>query len=172
MPDPRPLLDSETLARRIAELGAEVRAAHGPDVPITCIAVLKGSVVFLADLIRAIPGPLEIEFLGVSSYEGTSSTGVVRITHDLHGSIEGKHCVIVEDILDTGLTLSFLRETLAVRNPASLKICTLLDKPSRRKVPVEAEFVGFQIPNAFVVGFGLDLDERYRNLPYVGIYEG
>lgn len=167
-----PLLDADTLARRIAELGAEIRAAYGDDTPITCIGVLKGSIVFMSDLVRQIDGPVELEFLGVSSYEGTQSTGQVRITHDLHGSIEGKHVLIVEDIVDTGLTLSYLREMLKVRGPASLRVVALLDKPSRRTSPVAVEFTGFEIPDAFVVGYGLDLDERYRNLPYVGIYQG
>lgn len=164
-----PMIDTVRIAARVAEMGAEIRAAYG-DVPITFIAVLKGSVIFLADLMRATPGDVRCEFLGVSSYYGTSSTGVVRITHDLHASIEGKHVLLVEDILDTGLTLDFLVRTLAVRGPASLKIAVLLDKPSRRKVDVPKDFVGFTIPDEFVVGYGLDFDERFRNVPFVGIY--
>jgi len=167
----RPLLDAETLATRIRALGQEIREVYGPDTPIVCIGVLKGSVVFMADLVREISGHVELEFLGVSSYEGTTSTGQVRITHDLRTPIAGKHCLIVEDIVDTGLTLAYLRKTLAVRKPASLRVVALLDKPSRRNMTVEVEFVGFSIPDAFVVGYGLDLDQRYRNLPYVGIYE-
>jgi hypoxanthine phosphoribosyltransferase len=172
MPDPTPLLDADALATRIAAMGAEIRAAYGPETPITCVSVLKGSVIFLSDLVRHIPGPVELEFLGVASYEGTRSTGEVRITHDLRASVQDKHVLIVEDIVDTGLTLAFLREAFSVRKPASLRVAALLDKPTRRKVEVEVDFTGFTIPDAFVVGFGLDLDERYRNLPYVGIYQG
>ncbi len=167
----RPLIDEKQLAERITAMGAEIRASFGEQTPIVMIGVLKGSILFMSDLARAIPGPVEMEFLGVSSYEGTKSTGVVRISHDLRASIEGKHCLIVEDIVDTGLTLQYLRETLDIRSPASLKVASLLDKAARRKVQVEVDFVGFSIPDAFVVGYGLDLDERYRNLPYVGIYE-
>lgn len=172
MPKTPVLLDAETLQTRITALGVEIREVYGPDVPIIAIGVLKGSIVFLADLVRTIDGPVELEFLGVSSYEGTRSTGQVRITHDLHGPIKGKHVLIVEDIVDTGLTLSYLREMLEMREPASLRVVALLDKPSRRTSPVQVEFTGFQIEDKFVVGYGLDLDERYRNLPYVGIYQG
>ena len=172
MPVTEPLIDEDALRSRIQELGKQIRADYGPDTPITAIGVLKGSIVFMSDLVRQIPGPVELEFLGVSSYEGTESTGQVRITHDLHGSIKDKHVLVVEDIVDTGLTLSYLRDLLSVREPASLKVVALLDKPSRRTSPVDVEYIGFEIPNAFVVGYGLDLDERYRNVPYVGLYEG
>lgn len=171
MPSTPALLDETTLQTRIAELGKEIREVYGEDTPITCIGVLKGSIIFLSDLVRTIDGPVELEFLGVSSYRGTESTGEVRITHDLHNSIAGKHVLVVEDIVDTGLTLSYLREMLEVREPASLRVVALLDKPSRRTSPVQVEFTGFEIPDAFVVGYGLDLNERYRNLPYVGIYQ-
>ena len=164
-------IDAETIAMRVGELGEQIRAEYG-DVPILCIGVLKGSILFLADLMRAIPGDVRCGFLGVSSYEGTESTGVVRITHDLRESIEGKHVLIVEDIVDTGLTLEFLVNTLSVRKPASLKVAALLDKPSRRKVTVPTDYIGFEIEDRFVVGYGLDLDEQYRNLPYVGIFRG
>lgn len=164
-------IDSERIAARVAELGAQIRADYG-DETILCIGVLKGSVPFLADLMRAIPGRVECGFLGVSSYEGTTSTGVVRITHDLKSPIEGKHVLIVEDIVDTGLTLEFLVQTLSVRKPASLKVAALLDKPARRKVDVPTDYIGFPIEDRFVVGYGLDLDEEYRNLPYVGIFKG
>jgi hypoxanthine phosphoribosyltransferase len=164
------LFDADTLATRIEELGARIRADHGP-VPIVAICVLKGSILFTADLIRAIGGDVRIEFLGVSSYHGTQSTGQVRITHDLRTSIEGQHVLVVEDIVDTGLTLEYLLKALAVRQPASLKVASLLDKPSRRKSSVQADYTGFVIEDRFVVGYGLDLDERYRNLPFVGIYE-
>jgi hypoxanthine phosphoribosyltransferase len=167
----RTMFSAEEIAARIAELGPAIRAASG-DVPITAICVLKGSVLFAADLVRAIPGDVRLEFLGVSSYEGTASTGHVQITHDLRASIAGRHCLVVEDIVDTGLTLHYLLGQLRAREPASLRVASLLDKPSRRRVAVEPDFVGFTIPDAFVIGYGLDLDERYRNLPYVAIYEG
>ena len=162
--------DAETLRSRIAELGAQIQADH-PGGPLIVIGVLKGSFLFLADLVRAMADMhLEIEFLGVRSYEGMESTGAVQITHDLRRSLEGKHCLIVEDIVDTGLTLRYLKNALLLRRPETLKVATLLDKAERRLVPFEADYVGFPIPNHFVVGYGLDLDEAYRNLPYVGIY--
>jgi hypoxanthine phosphoribosyltransferase len=165
-----PLIPADRIAVRIAEMGHEIRTAFG-DGPIVCMGVLKGSFVFMADLVRAIPGDVRVEFLGVSSYHGTQSTGVVRITHDLPLSIESQNVLVVEDIVDTGLTLDFLLRTMHVRNPRVLKVAALLDKPSRRKVEVPVDFVGFTIPDAFVVGYGLDLDERYRALPYVGVYK-
>ena len=170
MPTIPPLLTAEQIAARIAVLGPSIREAYG-DVPIVCVGVLKGSFIFLADLIRAIPGDVRCEFLGVSSYTGTESTGVVRITHDLPNTIEGAAILVVEDIVDTGLTLSFLHQTLQLRRPRLLRTCALLDKPMRRKVDVTVDFVGFTIPDAFVVGYGLDLDEAHRGLPYVGIYQ-
>lgn len=167
----RTMFSADAIAARIAELGPAIRAASG-DEPITAICVLKGSVIFAADLVRAIPGDVHLEFLGVSSYAGTQSTGHVQITHDLRASIAGRHCLVIEDIVDTGLTLHYLLGQLRARDPASLRVASLLDKPSRRRVAVEPDFVGFTIPDAFVIGYGLDLDERYRNLPYVAIYEG
>lgn len=164
------LFDPDTLATRVGELGAEIRAELG-DVPIVAVCVLKGSILFTADLVRAIGGDVRIEFLGVSSYEGTESTGHVRITHDLKTPVKGEHVLIVEDIVDTGLTLSYLHSALRVREPASLHVASLLDKPSRNSTGAKADFVGFTIEDRFVVGYGLDLDERYRNLPFVGIYE-
>jgi hypoxanthine phosphoribosyltransferase len=161
------LIDEDTLRDRVRTLGARIRADHG-DAPILFIGVLKGSFVFLADLVRAVDGPVEITFLGVSSYEGTETTGVVRITHDITTDLTGKNVVVVEDIVDTGLTLAFLRKSLAVRNPASLRVATLLDKPARRRVPVEVEYTGFTIEDRFVIGYGLDYDQFYRNLPFVG----
>lgn len=166
----RILIDAAALHERIGALGREIRTFYG-DEPIVCIGVLKGSFIFMADLVRAIGGDVRCAFLGVSSYEGTQSTGEVRITHDLAASIRDAHVLIVEDIVDTGLTLAYLRRTLAVRGPATLRVATLLDKPSRRKQPVDVEFVGFTIPDLFVVGFGLDLDEAYRNLPFVGVFD-
>jgi hypoxanthine phosphoribosyltransferase len=164
------LISEERLQARIKELGAEIRAQYG-DETITCIAVLKGSFMFMADLVRAIGGDVRCEFLGVSSYQGgTKSTGVVRITEDLRHPIENQHCLIIEDIIDTGLTMDYLLKLLEVRGPKSLKTCSLLDKPSNRDVPMVADFVGFTIPDEFVVGYGLDLGELYRNLPYIAVY--
>ncbi len=169
MPQIEPMITAAQISERIAAMAVEIRAAYG-DHPITCIGVLKGSVIFLSDLVRQLEGEVEIEFLGVSSYHGTHSTGEVRITHDLHSALDGRHVLVVEDIVDTGLTLSFLRRALAVRSPASLRVATLLDKPSRRTTEVEVDFVGFTIPDRFVVGYGLDLDQRFRNIPFIGIY--
>lgn len=166
----RVLIPEDRLQARIAELGAQIRADYGNE-PITCIGVLKGSFIFMADLVRAIGGPVRTEFLGVSSYHGgTQTTGVVRITEDLTAPIEGQHCIIIEDIIDTGLTMEFLMSTLNVRTPASLKVCTLLDKAANREVTLDAEYVGFSIPDEFVVGYGLDLGELYRNLPHIAVY--
>jgi hypoxanthine phosphoribosyltransferase len=164
-----PFIDEAKLQARVQELGAQIRSDYG-DETIVCIGVLKGSILFLADLVRAIGGNVELGFLGVSSYSGTESTGAVRITHDLRTSIEGRHVLVVEDIVDTGLTLEYLYQTLSVRKAKTLKVASLLDKPSRRVVDVNVDYVGFEIPDAFVVGYGLDLDELYRNLRYIGIY--
>ena len=164
------LIDTDSLQERIQELGARIRADHG-DAPITCIGVLKGSFLFMADLVRAIGGPVRCEFLGVSSYQGgTRSSGVVRITHDLRQPVEGQHCLLVEDIIDTGLTMDYLLRMLQVRNPASLKVASLLDKPSNREIEVPVDYVGFTIPDEFVVGYGLDFNELYRNLPHIAVY--
>lgn len=164
------LISAEQIEARIQELGTLVRGWFAADEPILVVGVLKGSFLFMADLVRAIDGPLHCEFLGVSSYEGTSSTGAVRLTHDLRTDIAGRHVVVVEDIVDTGLTLQYLLRTLAARHPASLRVVSLLDKPSRRTVDVPVDLVGFTIPDAFVVGYGLDLDQLYRNLPYIGVF--
>lgn len=166
----RPLIPEDKLQARIAELGAQIRKQYG-DQTITCICVLKGSFIFAADLVRAIGGNVKCEFLGVSSYQGgTQTTGVVKITKDLSRPIEGQDVIIVEDIIDTGLTLHYLLEMLSVRKPRSLAVCSLLDKPANREVEMSADFVGFSIPDEFVVGYGLDLGELYRNLPYVAVY--
>lgn len=164
------LIDEQRIAERIRELGAEIRRRYGPDETLTVVAVLKGSFLFLADLVRAIDGPVVVEFLGVSSYHGENSTGAVQITHDLRVDIAGKHVVLVEDIVDTGLTLDYLLRLLSARGPASLRVAALLDKPSRRKIEVPVDLVGFAIPDLFVVGYGLDLDQLYRNLPYIGVF--
>ncbi len=166
----RSLISEDQLQARIRELGLQIRADH-PNETLTLIAVLKGSFMFLADLARAIPGDVRIEFLGVASYHGgTRSSGAVQITQDLRGSIEGHACVVVEDIIDTGLTMDYLMRMLEVRGPRSLKIATLLDKPSNREIEVRVDYVGYAIPDEFVVGYGLDLGELYRNLPYVAVY--
>ena len=164
------LISEEAIQRRVKELGEEIRAAYG-DQPITAIGVLKGSFMFMADLVRSVGGEIRCDFLGVSSYQGgTRSTGVVRITQDLKHPIDGQHCLLIEDIIDTGLTMDYLQRMLAVRKPRSLKVVTLLDKPSNREIAVSADFVGFTIPDDFVVGYGLDLGELYRNLPYIAVY--
>jgi len=166
------LLSQDELKQRVSELGAEITDRYqGRDV--TLVGILKGSVLFLTDLMRAIDLPLQIDFLELSSYKGgMASTGKVRLVKDLTHSIEGKDVIIVEDIVDTGLTLRYLLETLATRNPASLATATLLDKPSGRVEGADCnlDFVGFTIPGHFVVGYGLDLAGYFRNLPYVGIY--
>ncbi len=163
------LLSEEVLRNRIVELGNEIAAQYeGKD--LVCIGVLKGCIPFLADLIRAIKLPLAIDFLGLSSYgAGTKSSGVVRVTSDLTKPIEGKDVLVVEDIVDTGLTMNYLLESLETRQPRSVKTCTLLHKPSQTKVEVPLDFVGFTVPNEFVVGYGLDYAELYRNLPYIGV---
>jgi len=163
-----PLIGAEELQVKIKELGEEIsRDYQGKEVLL--IGVLKGAVMFISDLARHICVPLSMDFMAVSSYgESTESSGVVRIMKDLDRSIEGKHVLIVEDIVDTGLTLRYLRRVLQDRSPASLKICTLLDKEERRQVEVELDYVGFSIPGEFVVGYGLDYAEMYRNIP--GIY--
>lgn len=166
------LIDEEAIQARVKALGAEIREVYG-DEPITVIGVLKGSFLFMADLVRAIGGDVRCEFLGVSSYHGgTRSSGVVRITQDLRHPIEGQHCLVVEDIIDTGLTMDYLLRMLAVRNPRSLKVVTLLDKPSNREIDVAVDFIGFTIPDEFVIGYGLDVAERYRNLRDLRTYKG
>ena len=163
------LYSEETLARRVKELGKRITEDYrGKNLVVA--SVLRGSYIFMADLTRAIDLPMTIDFMAVSSYgAGTSSSGQVEIRKDLSDSIEGKDLLIVEDILDSGNTLYYLMDVLQARKPASIKICTLMDKPDRRAKPITAEYIGFTIPDAFVVGYGLDYAEKYRNLPYVGI---
>jgi hypoxanthine phosphoribosyltransferase len=164
------LISAEQIRARVAELGAQIRADF-PNEPITLVAVLKGSFLFVSDLCRAIPGEVRVEFLGVASYHGgTSSSGVVQLTLDLRAGIEGQNVIVVEDIVDTGLTIDYLVRMLEVRGPKTLRVATLLDKPDNREVAVNLAYVGFKIPDEFVVGYGLDLGELYRNLPYVAIY--
>lgn len=163
----RPLFSAAQIHERVLQLGKQIREDHGSR-EVTLLCVLKGSLMFTADLARAMPGPLNIEFLGVQSYgDGTESSGAVQITHDLTRSIEGEHVVLVEDIVDTGLTLAYLKKVLTARGPASLKICALLEKPSGGS-PVTADYVGFSVGDEFVVGYGLDWAQRLRGLPYVG----
>ena len=163
------LFSEEQIRERVRELGEQIaRDYAGKDVVL--IGVLKGVALFFGDMMRAIDLPLEIDFMAVSSYgASTRSSGVVRILKDLDESITGRHVLIIEDIIDTGLTLSYLVRTLMERRPASLEICTMLDKPARRLVEVPVKYVGFTIPDQFVVGYGLDYDQKFRNLPFVGI---
>lgn len=164
------LVTEDQLKARVKELGAQVSKDYaGKDVLL--VSILKGSVVFMADLMRAVDIPCEIDFMVVSSYGGanTSTTGLVKIIKDLDADLTGKEVLIVEDILDTGVTLSNLVPMLKMRNPNSVKICALLDKPERRKADIHADYTGFEVPDEFVVGYGLDYDEKYRNLPYVGV---
>jgi hypoxanthine phosphoribosyltransferase len=163
------LIDEETLQARVAELGAEVtRDYRGRDLLL--VGVLKGAIFFMADLMRRIELPCEVDFMAISSYgAGVDSSGVVRILKDLDVSVEGRNVLIVEDIVDSGLTLSYLLRNLEARHPASLEVCALLTKPERRANEVECRYVGFEIPNRFVIGYGLDFAERYRNLPYIGV---
>jgi hypoxanthine phosphoribosyltransferase len=163
------LIDEETLQNRIAELGAEVTADYRGRDPLL-IGVLKGAVFFMADLMRHVEVPCEVDFMAISSYgAGVDSSGVVRILKDLDMSIEGRNVLIVEDIIDSGLTLSYLIRMLEAREPGSLEVCALMTKPERREIDVPVRYVGFEIPNRFVVGYGLDFAQRYRNLPYVGV---
>ncbi|PWL89021.1 MAG: hypoxanthine phosphoribosyltransferase [Oscillospiraceae bacterium] len=165
----RVLLSEEEIRAKCKEMGARISQEYkGKNLML--VTVLKGAVVFLADLMRAIDVPAEIDFMVVSSYgSGVKSSGVVKIVKDLDVPLAGKDLLIVEDILDSGLTLSYIKELLASRGPASIKIATLLDKPSRRKVDLVADYIGFSVPDEFVIGYGLDYDEKYRNLPYIGI---
>ena len=165
------LIEEDALQRRIAELGAEISADYeGRDLLL--VGVLKGAVFFLADLMRHLTVPCEIDFMAISSYgASTDSSGVVRILKDLDINIEGRHVLVVEDIIDSGLTLSYLVRNLEAREPASLEVCALLTKPERREIDVPVRYTGFEIPNRFVIGYGLDFAERYRNLPYVGVLD-
>jgi hypoxanthine phosphoribosyltransferase len=165
------LLSAETIAARVAELGAQITrdyAAHaGGDIVV--IGVLKGSVIFLADLVRHIASPIHVDFIGISSYgDATVSSGVVRITQDVSRPIEGKHVIVVEDIVDTGHTVHYLLQNLDTRRPKSLALCSLLHKPERSEREVKIDYLGFTIPNKYVVGYGLDIAQQYRNLPFIG----
>jgi hypoxanthine phosphoribosyltransferase len=163
------LIDEATLQAKVTELGARISADYG-DRQVTLVSVLKGALPFMADLMRSISIPVRIDLMEVSSYGGaTETSGQVRILKDLSSSIVGRHVLIVEDIIDTGLTLNYLTEYLTGKDPASLRICALLDKPARRLVDIDIAYRGFEIPDRFVIGYGLDYDEIYRNLPYIGV---
>lgn len=165
----RVLISEKEISDKVAELGRKISEDYrGKNLLL--VSVLKGSVVFMADLMRSITIPLSIDFMCVSSYgSGTKTSGVVKIIKDLTLSLEDRELLIVEDILDSGKTLHYLTETLALRRPKSIRICTLLDKPERREAQVKADYVGFRVPDEFVVGYGLDYNEKYRNLPYIGV---
>lgn len=170
------LISAEAIANRVAELGAQITAEYAPlakQTDVVVIGVLKGSVLFLADLVRHIAAPIVVDFIGISSYgDATSSSGVVQITQDLSRPIEGKHVIVVEDIVDTGHTVHYLLENLATRRPASIKLASLLHKPERAERQVHIDYLGFTIPNKFVVGYGLDVAQKYRNLPFIGFVQG
>ncbi len=165
----RVLISEEELHKRVCELGAQISADYAGKDPVL-ISVLRGSFIFMADLARQVQPFCRVDFMAVSSYgSGTVSSGQVNIQKDLTESIEGKDIIVVEDILDSGNTLYYLMQVLQARNPASIRLATLLDKPERRTKPIKADYVGFTVPDEFVVGYGLDYDERYRNLPYIGV---
>ena len=164
-----PLLTEQQIQARVKELGAQISADYAGK-ELLLVGVLKGAVFFMADLMRSLTVPCEIDFMAISSYgAATDSSGVVRILKDLDINIEGRHVLVVEDIIDSGLTLSYLLRNLDSREPADIEICALLTKPDRREIDVPVRYVGFEIPNKFVIGYGLDFAERYRNLPYVGV---
>jgi hypoxanthine phosphoribosyltransferase len=166
----RVLIPADEIQRRVRELGAQISVDYGETDDLLLVGVLKGCAMFMVDLARAIELPLSLDFIAVASYgASTQSSGVVRLLKDLDIDIAGRHLMIVEDIIDSGLTLAYLRSQLLRRNPASLRICTLLNKPERRTADVPVDYLGFDIPNEFVVGYGLDYAERYRNLPYIGV---
>lgn len=163
------LVSEQQLKDKVAQLGAQISQDYA-DKDLVLVSILKGAVVFMADLMRAVTIPCSIDFMVVSSYgAGTTTTGLVKIIKDLDSDLSGKDVLIVEDILDTGVTLSNLVPMLKMRDPNSVRICAILDKPSRRRADIQADYTGFQVPDEFVVGYGLDYDEKYRNLPYVGV---
>ena len=164
----RILISEEEIQKKVAEMGKKISEDFRDKDPLF-VGVLKGCFIFMADLMRYVDIRCSMDFMAVSSYSGTSSTGAVKINKDLSEDIEGRHIIIVEDILDSGVTLNYLKNFLMVRKPASISIATLMDKPARRKADVYADYSCFEIPDAFVVGYGLDYNERYRNLPYIGV---
>jgi hypoxanthine phosphoribosyltransferase len=167
----RVLISEDELRARIGELGQEIARDYAGETPVL-VGVLQGAFLFMADLVRAIPGDITTDFIGLASYgTGNRSSGQVRIVSDLAMSVEGRHVVVVEDIVDTGLTISYLRRNLEARHPRTLKVCALVDKIERRQVDVRIDYIGFTIPNVFVVGYGFDFGGLYRNLPYVAALE-
>jgi hypoxanthine phosphoribosyltransferase len=167
---PNVMISAADVQARIASLAREISAAYPPDEDLHLVAILKGAFLFLGDLIRAMDRHVTIDFMAVSSYaKGTTSSGEVRMIKDLDSGLEGRNVIIVEDIVDTGLTLAYLQEILHARNPKTLRTACLLSKPSRRKIDVKVEYIGFTIEDRFVVGYGLDYAEKYRNLPYIGV---
>ena len=167
------LISAEAISARVAELGAQITAEYRGKPDVIIVGVLKGSVIFLADLVRHIGLPVAVDFIGISSYgDATVSSGVVQITQDLSRPIENKHVIVVEDIVDTGHTVHYLLENLATRRPASIKLASLLHKPERQERAVTIDYLGFTIPNKFVVGYGLDVAQQFRNLPFIGYVAG
>ena len=167
------MIDTDTLHTRIGELGAQITRDYRGRGPLVLVGVLKGSFLFLADLARQIDLPVSIDFLGLSSYgDAQESSGVVRVTQDLSHPIADKHVLVIEDIVDTGLTLNYLLKNLATRKPLSVKICTLLHKTARTRMPLDPDYVGFKIPDRFVIGYGLDYEGKLRNLPFIGVNVG
>ena len=164
----RVLLTEEEIREKVKEIGRQISRDYEGKDPLF-VGVLKGCFIFMADLMRRVGISCSMDFMAVSSYSGTTSTGAVKINKDLSEDIQGRHIIIVEDILDSGVTLNYLKSFLQQRQPASIRIATLLDKPARRKAPVYADYSCFEVPDAFVVGYGLDYNERYRNLPYIGV---
>ena len=164
----RVLISQIELEKKVQEIGEQISRDYEGETPIF-VGVLKGCFIFMADLMRHVTINCSMDFMAVSSYQGTSSTGAVKINKDLNESIEGKHLILVEDILDSGVTLNYLKNYLSVRKPASIRIATLMDKPARRKADIYADYSCFEVPDAFVVGYGLDYNEKYRNLPYIGV---
>lgn len=163
------LIPEDEIAQRVQELGQQITADYAGKEPIL-VGVLRGAFLFLADLVRNLQIPIVLDFMAVASYgSGTQTTGVVKILKDLEEDIAGRDVILVEDIIDTGLSLHYLTEILRARKPASLKTCVLLDKPGSRRIPIQADYVGFQIPNVFVVGYGLDYCQQFRHLPYIGV---
>ncbi len=164
----RVLISQIEIEKNVQKIGAQISKDYEGTEPIF-VGVLKGCFIFMADLMRHVTINCSMDFMAVSSYQGTTSTGAVKINKDLNEDIAGRHLILVEDILDSGITLNYLKNYLSVRKPASVKIVTLMDKPARRKADIHADYSCFEVPDAFVVGYGLDYNERYRNLPYIGV---
>ena len=172
MNSPVELISAAAISDRVSELGREIEARI-PDGPLAVVGILRGAFVFMADLVRTISRPMTCDFLGVRSYgDATVSSGVVEITSDLGTDVRGRHVLLIEDIADTGLTLKYLQDLLAARSPAGIYTCALLSKPSRRRTNVALDFVGFEVPDEFVVGYGMDAGQLFRNLPYIGVIKG